>query len=425
MNNTENKITVNKNKNNNQYEFKEKNKDNKYNSVNDIISNNKNLELEREINQLKNENNYKDYLIEDLRNQIVQKNKKEEKKETINNNEYNNLLKELDKKNMYIEKLENDIKNLKFKIDNLIIENKKIKNENNDLLSQKEELKANSDANKLDFENNLEKLKKLEFMNKKLNKDYLNLSNDFKIIKDEKEKLKSIIDEQNATIFNYEKQLNSKNTIRNNFIKNNNFANERISNYSFNDDRNNNRKDYDINEKYNYSNEDNNKYNYSNEKNNYTFDEKDNNRNYEYNKKNYDYDNNNRQYNNNNTTRTQKKSYLEKYQNEKNYFNYLDDDFKGRKYNYKNDINYNDNNESKYIAEKNKKFKKGELNYLENYLITLLKERTQLENDLSEIPDHPRTLKDIKLKNSIKDKITQNDKEIFNIQKQLKNIRGQ
>ena len=90
-----------------------------------------------------------------------------------------------------------------------------------------------------------------------------------------------------------------------------------------------------------------------------------------------------------------------------------------------NDINYNDNNESKSIAEKNKKFKKGELNYLENYLSTLLKERTQLENDLSEIPDHPRTLKDIKLKNSIKDKITQNDKEIFNIQKQLKNIRGQ
>ena len=77
------------------------------------------------------------------------------------------------------------------------------------------------------------------------------------------------------------------------------------------------------------------------------------------------------------------------------------------------------------MAEKNKKFKKGELNYLENYLSTLLKERTQLENDLSEIPDHPRTLKDIKLKNSIKDKITQNDKEIFNIQKQLKNIRGQ
>ena len=79
----------------------------------------------------------------------------------------------------------------------------------------------------------------------------------------------------------------------------------------------------------------------------------------------------------------------------------------------------------KYVVEKNKKFKKGELNYLENYLSSLLKERAQLENDLSEIPDHPRTLKDIKLKNNIKDKISQNDKEIFNIQNQLKNIRGQ
>ena len=313
---------------------------------------------------------------------------------------------------------------MKFKIDNLIIENKKIKHENNNLLSQKEELKANSDANKLDFENNLEKLKKLEFMNKKLNKDYLNLSNDFKIIKDEKEKLKSIIDEQNATIFNYEKQLNSKNMTKNNFNKKNSFSKER-NNYSFNDEKNISRKDdYDIYDKYNYSNENYDKYNYSKEKNNKVSDEKDNNINYDYNKNIYDNENY-REYNNN-TTRNPKKLYLEKFQNEKNYLNYnLDNDFKGRKYNYKNDYNYNDNNESKFVAEKNKKFIKGELNYLENYLSTLLKERTQLENDLSEIPQHPRTLKDIQLKNRIKDKIAQNDKEIFNIQKQLKNIRGQ
>ena len=55
----------------------------------------------------------------------------------------------------------------------------------------------------------------------------------------------------------------------------------------------------------------------------------------------------------------------------------------------------------------------------------MLKERTQLENDFAEIPEHPRTLKDIKLKNSINDKIIQNQKEIMNIQQQLKNIRGQ
>ena len=75
--------------------------------------------------------------------------------------------------------------------------------------------------------------------------------------------------------------------------------------------------------------------------------------------------------------------------------------------------------------EKNTRYKKGELNYLENYLSSLLKERAQLENDFAEIPEHPRTLRDIKLKNSIKDRITQNDKEIFNIQQQLKSLRSQ
>ena len=64
------------------------------------------------------------------------------------------------------------------------------------------------------------------------------------------------------------------------------------------------------------------------------------------------------------------------------------------------------------------------MNYLENYLSSLFKERAQLENDFKEIPEHPRTLNDIKLKNSIKDKITQNENEINNIQQQLRLIRG-
>ena len=88
-----------------------------------------------------------------------------------------------------------------------------------------------------------------------------------------------------------------------------------------------------------------------------------------------------------------------------------------------NNYKINDDNLNN-IFEKNRKAKKGELNYLENYLSGLFKERTQLEKSFSEIPEHPRTLKDIKLKNSIKDKIIQNDKEVFNTQNQLKKIRG-
>ena len=100
-----------------------------------------------------------------------------------------------------------------------------------------------------------------------------------------------------------------------------------------------------------------------------------------------------------------------------------DYDFKGRKNdeNTNSRYNYSKSNSSIYISEKNKK---GELNYLENYLSTLLKDRTQLEKTFSEIPEHPRTLKDIKLKSSIKDKIAQNEKEVFDIQQKLKKIRG-
>ena len=41
----------------------------------------------------------------------------------------------------------------------------------------------------------------------------------------------------------------------------------------------------------------------------------------------------------------------------------------------------------------------------------------------NEIPTHPRTLKDIKLRNTIKDKIDHNENEIMITQQQLKNIR--
>lgn len=206
-------------------------------------------------------------------------------------------------------------------------------------------------------------------MYKRLNKDYLILSNDFKLLKNDKEKLKSIVEEQSNIIFNYKKQLN-KNTLKRNL--------DELRKDNFIQYKNNDEKKNEIEKK--------NKYDY----------EKDENFNYEIkiNKNKYDDD------------EIQREEY-------NSYSNC------NRKYNYK----INDNCEN-IIFEKNKKAKKGELNYLENYLSGLLKERTQLEKSFSEIPEHPRTLKDIKLKNSIKDKIIQNDKEVINTQNQLKKIRG-
>ena len=80
------------------------------------------------------------------------------------------------------------------------------------------------------------------------------------------------------------------------------------------------------------------------------------------------------------------------------------------------------NNNIKTIMEIQQK--KSEINYLENYLSSLLKERSKLENELEEMPKNPRTLTDIKSKNKIKDKISQNKNEIQNIQKKLKKERG-
>jgi len=64
-----------------------------------------------------------------------------------------NLLKDLESKDNIIDKIKEDLKNLKFKFDNLLIENKKLKTENENLKNQKEELKAETSANKTENSN--------------------------------------------------------------------------------------------------------------------------------------------------------------------------------------------------------------------------------------------------------------------------------
>ena len=394
----------------------------------DNINNNKILEYEKEIRQLKNENEYNLYVIDDLKNQISQNNQKEEKSvhNIINNDDYNNLLKEMDNKDILIDKLKEDIKNMKCKIENLLIENKKLKSENESLINQKEEMKAEANANKTEINNNLEKLNKLDLVNKKLNKDYLNLSNDYKKIKEEREKLKSIIDEQNAAIFNYEKQLSAK-PIMKKYEKIGDYDNKINSqtkfekNYGLN---NNNNDDY----KYEYIKEKRNNYkDYSYNENDFNNDEEDKDDYRNYKKAN---DNNENEYNYklpiNNTTRYKNKVYLNEMNNEKLDYNYNNNNSNiNNAYNktYKYNMKKSNSKSFEVYNEKNKKLKKGELNYLENYLNGMLKERSKLEKMLNDIPEHPRTLKDIKLRNTIKDKIEHNENEILITQQQLKNLR--
>ena len=394
---------------------------------NDNILNNKLFDYEKEIRQLKNENEYNHYVIEDLKNQLSKNKQKDEPIDfnMISKDDYNNLLKDLESKDNIIDKIKEDLKNLKFKFDNLLIENKKLKTENENLKNQKEELKAETSANKTENSNILERLNKLELMNKKLNKEFLNLSNDYKKVKDEKEKLKSIIDEQNAAIFNYEKQLSSKPKTQ----KYEKFYdyNENKMNLGTNLEKKYESNNYDDeNFKYNYSTEKRNKYKdfNNNEYENYNNNEEDNY--YTNYKKVNDNKENEFEYKKPYTTtdRNKNKFHLEERKTEKLNYNYNDFDLDNEKNKpYKYNMKKSNSKSFDIITEKNSKLKKSELNYLENYLNSLLKERSKLEKMSNEIPLHPRTLKDIKLRNSIKDKIDHNENEIMITQQQLKNIR--
>ena len=405
-----NKKNIDKNNNNNididdlnKYTFKKKdnfhyNKENskdnnKFNINNNNLYENKNIELKNKIKQLEKDNNFKEYLINDLRNQIKDKNKKE-KISHIKCNEYNSLLKDVEDKNHKIEKLENNIKYLKLEIDNLLLDNKKLAKENEALNNKNEEINSQADYNKIDSLNYLQKINDLKLENKKLNIELLNSNNELNILKEENEKLKSKIAEQNTIIYNYQKSLNTK-TFNTNTNRLNSY--DKINNYINENDNDNPYKTFTL-RKYDTSE----KYNYSPPKR---------------------YKGRDIEIPEFTGLRKKKNNYFKEKENDYNHFDDFDDnDYNGKKYNYyRND--YGDGTLD-YITEKNREIKKSEINYLENYLSSLFKERTNLQNELYELPAHPRTLSDIKLKNNISDKISQNNSEIQSIKNKLKKIRG-
>ena len=210
----------------NKYTFKKDGNNN--NNINHELYDIKNNELKNKIKQLEKDNDFKEYLINDLRNQIKQKNKKE-KISHIKCNEYNSLLKELDGKNHRIEKLENNIKYLKLEIDNLILSNKKLMKEKEELNSKNDVIMTEVDVNKIDSLNYLQRLNDLQLESKKLNFELLKQNNELNLIKEDNSKIISKINEQNALIYNYQK--NQKNL---NFSQNNNSFEKKINNYTYN-----------------------------------------------------------------------------------------------------------------------------------------------------------------------------------------------
>ena len=304
--------------NNYTFKVKQKEKEKKIREDNFIEIN---KELKKRMKEIENENDNKDYLINDLKNQIQQMNEKYKKYDDINCFDYNQLMIDNDDKKNTIQKLENIIKNLNSTIEDLNFENKNLKEENLKLKNKIDNILSKNDINKINCLDIINEINKLKLDNKKLNKEYQNLIEKYELIKQEKEKQNSLIEELNIIIYNYQKQLNP-NINTNISLNGNNVDIER---------KNENK----LKNKYEYK-----KYDYNNEE--YT----------------------------------------------------------------------------------SQKITNNEINYLENYLSSLLREKCKLENELIEVVDYPKTLSDIKLKTNINDKIILNEKEIKKIRYRLKLLRG-
>ena len=390
---------------------------------------------------------------------------------------------ELDEKVKKLKNQDEEIKNLKFKLNNLIDSNKELKNiikKNNDELDN---LKVLLDTMKDEIRTSKNKYNDIIGKHKQLLQDYDNLNKDYSSLKIEKENLNSIIEEQKAELFNTKKEetelnkkmnkLNNNNQLifpainndneekgYNNYqrnkkeiktkYKNNNDYNEKIYQEKMNKDSiKNNRNKYKNMDNFgddmslkNYSKDFKNKdLNYYDKK-----EEKHQNKYNNYNDEEYDLDKDNNQ---------EKKRYNNivskyNYKNKKNNNNEEDYNFNknnennnllsfgnNKREHYKEEMKTNNNllkNESDYISiitEKNKiigcdkdkmqtLINNREYQTVEKELSILIKEKDKLEGSLLKMPEHPRKLNDIRTKKEVNDIIERIEGDISYTRTMLK-----
>jgi hypothetical protein len=125
-------------------------------------------------------------------------------------------------------------------------DNNKLKDDNIYLKNKINEVRAETDLNKLNHLNYIKEINDLKLENKKLNIEIYNLTNEYNTTKAEKDKLNSLIGEQNNIIYNYQKQLNNNNNMNtqallcDDIIQTENDENINIKNSSINRYSNNN-----------------------------------------------------------------------------------------------------------------------------------------------------------------------------------------
>ena len=416
------------------------------------------------IRQLQKDLKYKADLIIDLQNKLKQKDENFVKMTKIEIEELNNKIKIISQENEQklkeIQKLETDNYNQKIVIERM---GGQIQDSKKEVLVKVEEInnlnniieKYKNDATL--FEN---KMNCLESINKTSSQELDLLKTNLNKIKKEKEKMEKVIDEQKVKMENYKKHIN---TLRK-FIceddenikinsKINNLISNNLDNNMFIEEKNFKlEEEKKENENNNIENDDDYFMNGINKEKNISKINKNDNQevitSYQFTKKNHrktnseimnDIDNeilqankNSQNPNSHNKNRNKSKnkeitiSSLTKrvkrnldYENEENKeFYYTYNDFNDLKQISKkeNDVTYFPS--EKYLVER-----KDEINKLESQLDLLYKEKNSLENELVKFPEHPKTLKEIKIKKALNVQLSINENNINNIRIKIRKIK--
>ena len=193
-----------------------------------VNKDNKIKELMKKNQELKNEIDYKNKIIESLEMKIESLKEKSYNNDKIEemNFELGHLTREVEEKNQKIENYEINQKNLNFKIDNLLLQNKNLTNKEKKLSDKNDYLMSALDKMKDENESNNKKMNKLEKLNKNLLKDYEELNNDFIKIKNQKEKIESISEDQKRKISDLTKEVKDLRNLLKNYLNKNNSENE-------------------------------------------------------------------------------------------------------------------------------------------------------------------------------------------------------
>ena len=233
---------------------------NKYKRYFDNIRNNDNdNEL---IEELRADIKEKSNIIKKIRNDLKEKEKLPSQTEyNILYLEHDKISNELEGKTKQIKIYENEIKNLKMKLETIYEKNKNLKHVINQKDDEIDNMRNEIDNMKDQIINSKNQYNDILLKHKKLIQDYDNLNKDYSSIKSENDNLNSLIDEQKAELFNAKKEIIE-------LKKNINKLNSEIQTSELNK-RNNNDYDKEIrhhskirkyseyNDKNNYSDEDN------------------------------------------------------------------------------------------------------------------------------------------------------------------------